>query len=726
MQRLAIVSIALSACGAEKGVTVHNSPPAVSISQPVSGDTELAGELVTIVARVEDAETPSEDLELTLSSDVDGVIDDALRADTEGHVEYTTTNLSPGLHALQLLASDDGGLSATSAVDFTVIDAYQAPTIAIHTPDPDADPPTTGPDNQAVEFKALVSDEQDVPPDLIVRVSLEDGTSLCDDVPNSSGIASCSETVPVGTHVVVFEVVDTNGNTARQETALVIIDGDDWDNDGDGYAESEGDCDDGDDRVHPDAAESYNGIDDDCDGIIDEGTDGFDDDGDGSTELEGDCDDDDDTIHPGATEVEDGIDNDCDDFIDEGTDIFDDDGDGFAEADGDCDDDDGDIYPDATEVYNGVDDDCDGIIDEGTAGYDDDEDGYSEIEGDCDDGDATIHPGAEEPLDGIDNDCDGEIDEGTDAFDDDGDCFCEVGPCEGSSSDECDLIEDGDCNDTDAYIHPDAPEICDDIDNDCDDDVDSDDPDTDMDEDGWSFCEDDCDDFDEDIHPGATEICDGIDNNCNDDIDGAEAIDASTWYRDLDGDDFGDRYSTTAHCDRPDGYVADDNDCDDTALDVNPDADEYCDGRDNNCDGFTDESGSSGCSTWYRDYDDDGYGSTLSECLCAASDPYTSLNDDDCYDTNGSAYPGVTLYFSTSRGDGSYDYNCNGVEEKKDTAVSSGCGFFGDLCGGSEGFSGSAPSCGNNGTWKHNCHYEWDWFDSGCYFDDTTVRQTCR
>ena len=106
-------------------------------------------------------------------------------------------------------------------------------------------------------------------------------------------------------------------------------------------------------------------------------------------------------------EAADGQDDDCDGLIDEGTTLYDDDGDGASEAAGDCDDTDAAVRPLAAEKENGVDDDCDGAIDEGTASGDDDGDGFTEVGGDCDDGDASVNPGAREAEDGIDNNCDG-------------------------------------------------------------------------------------------------------------------------------------------------------------------------------------------------------------------------------------------------------------------------------------------------------------------------------
>ena len=87
------------------------------------------------------------------------------------------------------------------------------------------------------------------------------------------------------------------------------------DEDVDGFTVCDGDCDDTDPFVTPDATEVANGIDDDCNGIVDDLP--VDNDNDGYSEDE-DCDDDDPDVSPGEDEIcDNGVDDDCDDVVDE-------------------------------------------------------------------------------------------------------------------------------------------------------------------------------------------------------------------------------------------------------------------------------------------------------------------------------------------------------------------------------------------------------------------------
>ena len=329
------------------------------------------------------------------------------------------------------------------------------------------------------------------------------------------------------------------------------------DTDMDGYGDSDvsgtitpgTDCDDTQGSISPGAAETCDGLDNNCNGQIDENTidgsiwyqdldgDGFGDasnpqyfctDPTGYTEDGTDCDDQSFSTYPGAAENE----------TNNSACMKDADMDGYGDSDvsgdvvagNDCDDEDAQTNPDAEEVASdGIDQNCDGGDDcfrdidgdgfggeETSAGFDMDCTDFNEAPagGDCDDADPNTYPGAAE------NDsstaCMTDADE--DGY---GDAYASG-----------DVLGGNDCNDDDASAYFGAEEIVGDgVDQDCDfkeicyEDLDGDgygtedtipSNDTDCDDEGESSTSDDCDGSDSQSYPGAEEIVgDGIDQDCD-------------------------------------------------------------------------------------------------------------------------------------------------------------------------------------------------------------------
>lgn len=323
---------------------------------------------------------------------------------------------------------------------------------------------------------------------------------------------------------------------------------------------------------------------------------------------------------------------------------------------------------------------------------DEDNDGYT-ANIDCDDNNPDVYPGATELCDGLDNDCNDIADDAIDYYtyykDNDNDTYGDGGDwieiCEPNAPDGY-VTNDLDCNDNDENINPAAPEVCDGGDNNCngyDDEGlaeytyfrDSDE-DTYGNAGDWiQTCEAtapegyvtnamDCNDADGNINPGAVEICDGIDNNCNAlEDDGLPIV---MYYRDNDGDNYGDSANMVEACDgmEPDGYVANDQDCDDNNSEINPDAEETCDGRDNNCNGLEDDGLE--LITYYRDSDGDDFGdatTVVEDCQLWAPEGYVT-NNLDCDDSNANVNP-----LATESPDNNIDEDCSGVDLYQDTKL---------------------------------------------------------
>ena len=470
-----------------------------------------------------------------------------------------------------------------------------------------------------------------------------------------------------------------------------------------------GDCDDKQKFVNPGITEICDGIDNNCDGQIDEGCDN---DGDGYCDAAiptigkpantcpnggGDCNDDNKAVHPGAVEVcNDNVDNNCDgsqnDIDAQGCTKFwyDSDNDGWAvqlaqclckgangytQSDpkkvGDCDDTEPKTNPDAPEICgDGLDNNCNGTQNDiGAQGckefyVDTDKDGYgagnsvcrcvaegvyvTALGGDCNPTDPAVSPGTEEICDDKDNNCAQGIDEGCN---DDSDPYCDVAMKVVGKPNTC-PAGGGDCNDLDNKINPSKTERCDDLDQNCDGVVD----------DG---CDDDKDGYCDIAIPldGNPAICPNGGKDCN---DGNSLVNPSKTEicDDADNncdnivdegcDDDSDGYCTTAKsiigipkvCPKGGG------DCNDIAANagasVNPGAKEICDGLDNNC--------AAGIDEVCKDLDGDGY------CIgISVISPGCPKGGNDCDDGNDKVNPGATEDCATE-----YDDNCNKLSNEVD------------------------------------------------------------
>ena len=310
-------------------------------------------------------------------------------------------------------------------------------------------------------------------------------------------------------------------------------------------------------------------------------------------------------------------------------------------------------------------------------------------EDDCDDADALVAPGLPERCNDIDDDCDGAIDDDDDdvspapAWNDaDGDGYggelVRFTTCVEAES-RAALLSGGDCNDTDATIHPGADERCNESDDDCNGSIDDSPVDgvetwLDVDGDGYGRntpailrcslrqgevgISGDCEDLDGTVHPDAVERCNDVDDNCDGSIDDADPTveydDTHRWFADADNDGWGSTTSDGWSCVLPSGTANTTGDCDDSDPTRWPGAAELCNDIDDDCDGLTDDEPNDG-NVYYVDLDQDGYGNGAQSRRGCTPPPGTVTQRGDCNDLEALANPSVS-----ERCDG-FDNNCDGL-----------------------------------------------------------------
>lgn len=430
--------IPVAGCVGAGALKILQNPPAVSIVEPADGAVFEYGEPITFRGIV-DSDSPSDALLIQWNSDIDDEFGDDDPPDPQGYVEVSTANLSAGNHVITLRATDPEAQQAESEIFIQIQPPEEVPEIPWlsiqHPVGTDR-----GLEGEIFVFEVRVGDEQDDPSELLVEMATDLTGFVCEMSVDGSGSAQCGADLPIEEYTLTFSVEDTDGNTVEAIAGFSVLDPDDYDFDGDGVSVNGGDCNDDNDTIYPGAPEICDGLDNDCNEAtgIDVGSECYDDDGDGyceqppcinTTQSIPDCDDTLASVSPVGIEVPNGVDEDCDGTIDEGTVVYDDDGDGYCEAPpcvntsqtaSDCNDGDYTINPGVTEICSdGIDQNCNGQLNEQNASgcrtyyYDGDGDTYgvsspsgqcwcdagsapytASNTNDCYDSNASAHPGS--------------------------------------------------------------------------------------------------------------------------------------------------------------------------------------------------------------------------------------------------------------------------------------------------------------------------------------------
>ena len=143
-------------------------------------------------------------------------------------------------------------------------------------------------------------------------------------------------------------------------------------------------------------------------------------------------------------------------------------------------------------------------------------------------------------------------------------------------------------------------------------------------------------------------------------------------------------------------------DCNDNNSAIHPNATEIPgDEIDQNCDG------SELC---YVDVDNDGYRpdlltmTSLDTDCSDGTEATASQPDGDCMDSNPAVHPGITTFSDVDRGDGSFDFNCDGSSEPIYTTQCQGtCITTGLPPLFSPGWFSASAICGDSAAWADNC-----------------------
>ncbi len=132
---------------------------------------------------------------------------------------------------------------------------------------------------------------------------------------------------------------------------------------------------------------------------------------------------------------------------------------------------------------------------------------------------------------------------------------------------------------------------------------------------------------------------------------------------------------------------------------------------------------SGACTQFWRDADNDTF-TTTAASLCGTVPPsgYRATNKgSDCDDNANDVFPGATYFHANSRPNGSWDYNCDGIQEREVTALG-GCQGVACTYPGPSWLGPAVPACGQPGPMLLSCQFNL----FTCNYSQATSWQLCR
>lgn len=237
--------------------------PTVTILSPAPSQVYTYADVINLIASVSDTEDAMEALAVEVIDVPDGTLWTGAPT-TTGAVNVPLAP-SPGSHSLTVTARDTDGNLNSATVAYSV-EGDGRPGATIDDPSDGSTFSTT----DVITFRGTVIDADTDIEDIGVSWTSDLVGEFSVAAPDSSGHTSIGTSLIAGVHTIRLTATDELAQTGSDTIVLTVYDSNDVDDDGDGWTENTGDCDDTNGGTYPGAEEQCDSVDNNCDGVVNE------------------------------------------------------------------------------------------------------------------------------------------------------------------------------------------------------------------------------------------------------------------------------------------------------------------------------------------------------------------------------------------------------------------------------------------------------------------------